>query len=202
MAPVCVGGGKQSEQVRSRPTDLTLTVVTGGKSNHGAAFNYCLYHSSVKSFLLASHPAHPAVLCGVPGRAEGRVGVVDVPADQYCTYDGALPSKEIITEVLFLCCGFLTSQQHASISQGRICSGYFTYCHASDRSCRPYFLHYPVTVYRHRADQSQRLPYHARRLTGQPQECQCLSHRYDSTRKNPVASGIPAPDLPFPRRAP
>ena len=35
-----------------------------------------------------------------------------------------------------------------------------------DRSCRPNFPSHPVTVYWHRADQSQRWPYHARRLAG------------------------------------
>ena len=35
-----------------------------------------------------------------------------------------------------------------------------------DRSCRPNFLPHPVTVYWHRADQSQRWPYNARRLAG------------------------------------
>ena len=35
-----------------------------------------------------------------------------------------------------------------------------------DRSCRSNFLPHPVTVYWHRADQSQRWPYNARRLAG------------------------------------
>ena len=35
-----------------------------------------------------------------------------------------------------------------------------------DRSCRSNFPSHPVTVYWHRADQSQRWPYNARRLTG------------------------------------
>ena len=35
-----------------------------------------------------------------------------------------------------------------------------------DGSCRPNFLPHPVTVYSHRADQSQRWPYNARRLAG------------------------------------
>ena len=58
----------------------------------------------------------------------------------------------------------------------------------SDRSCRSNVLPHPVTVYWHRADQSQRWPYNARRLAGQPLECQFLSHWYDSTPKK-----IPAP---------
>ena len=35
-----------------------------------------------------------------------------------------------------------------------------------DRSCRPNFPSHPVTVYWHRADQSQHWPYHARCLPG------------------------------------
>ena len=55
----------------------------------------------------------------------------------------------------------LTSQQHASVSQGRICSDVLPHW---DRSCRSNFLPHPVTVYWHRADQSQRWPYNSRRL--------------------------------------
>ena len=49
------------------------------------------------------------------------------------------------------------------------------------RCCRSNVLPHPVTVYWHRADQSQCWPYNARRLAGQPLECQFLSHWYDST---------------------
>ena len=35
-----------------------------------------------------------------------------------------------------------------------------------DRSCRPNFPSHPVTVYWHRADQSQRIPYNAKHLAG------------------------------------
>ena len=39
-------------------------------------------------------------------------------------------SVEVLVVVLFcLLVGCLTSQQHASVSQGRICSGNFTCCH-------------------------------------------------------------------------
>ena len=49
-----------------------------------------------------------------------------------------------------------------------------------DRSCRPNFPSHPVTVYGHRANQSQYWPYNARRLAGKPLECQFLGHWYDS----------------------
>ena len=77
--------------------------------------------------------------------------------------------------------GCLTSQQHASVSQGRICSDKFHVLPHWDRSCRPNFPSHPVTVYWHRADQSRHWPCNARRLAGLPLECQFLSHWYDST---------------------
>ena len=60
--------------------------------------------------------------------------------------------------------GCLTSQQHASISQGRICSDNFTCCHTEIEVADQTVYLTPVTVYCHRADQSQRRPYNARRL--------------------------------------
>ena len=94
--------------------------------------------------------------------------------------------------------GCLTSQQHASESQGWICSDNFTCCHTETEVADPTFyltqsiltLDRPVpvlTLYRQ---------------AGWPLECQTLSHWYDSTRKNPVASGNQAPDLPLSRWAP
>ena len=43
-----------------------------------------------------------------------------------CTYSGAV---NYITARLLLLVGCLTSQQHASVSQGRICTDNFTCCH-------------------------------------------------------------------------
>ena len=51
-----------------------------------------------------------------------------------------------------------------------------------DRSCRSNFQPRPVTVYWHRADQSQHWPYNARCLAGCPLECQFQSHWYDSNQ--------------------
>ena len=64
-----------------------------------------------------------------------------------------------------------------------------------DINCRSNFLPYPVTVYWHRANQSQHWPCNARPLAGYPLECQCWSHWYDSTWKNPGACGNWTPDL-------
>ena len=77
-----------------------------------------------------------------------------------------------------------------------------------DRSCRSNFLSHPVTVYWHLADQSQCWPYNARRLAGEPLECQFLSHWYDSTPKkswrkwdsNPGSSALEADALPLGQR--
>ena len=52
-----------------------------------------------------------------------------------------------------------------------------------DRSCKPNFPSHPVTVYWHRANQSQHWPYNTRRLAGWPLQCQFWSHWYDSTLK-------------------
>ena len=78
-----------------------------------------------------------------------------------CTNDFISPKM-----VICLFVGCLTSQQQASVSQGRICSDNFTCCHTWDRSCRSNVLPHPVTVYWHRANQSQSWPYNARRLAG------------------------------------
>ena len=43
--------------------------------------------------------------------------------------------------------GCLTSQQHASVSQGRICSDNLACCHTEIEVCRSNFLPHPVTVY-------------------------------------------------------
>ena len=53
-----------------------------------------------------------------------------------------LPAEQ--TVCLFTC---LTSQQHASVSQGRICSDNFSCFHTEDRSCRSNFLPHQFTVY-------------------------------------------------------
>ena len=65
--------------------------------------------------------------------------------------------------LLFVAC--LTSQQHANVSQGRICSYNFT---CWDRSCRSSFRSHLVTLQWHRANQSQHWLYNA-------------NHWYDST---------------------
>ena len=96
------------------------------------------------------------------------------------------PLLEMLHQAGLVCLlvGCLTSQQQASVSQGRICSDNFYVLPHWDRSCRSNVLPHPVTVYWHQANQSQCWPYNARRLAGKPLECQCLSDWYDSTPKN------------------
>ena len=62
--------------------------------------------------------------------------------------------------------GCLTSQQHASCISRTDLLRQFDVLPHWDRSCRSNVPSHPVTVYWHRADQSQRWPYNARRLAG------------------------------------
>ena len=77
-----------------------------------------------------------------------------------------VPLVKTKIRIVCLSVGCFTSQQHASVSQGRICTDNFYMLPHWERSCRSNFLPHPVTVYRHPADQSQRWPYNARRLAG------------------------------------
>ena len=97
--------------------------------------------------------------------------------------------------------GCLTSQQHASISQGRICIDNFPCCHTEiEVADQTFYL-----------TQSQYTDTGPTRPSADPIVLGAWqgSHwstkfkaLYDSTTKNPVASGIRTPDLPLPRRTP
>ena len=94
--------------------------------------------------------------------------------------------------LLFIGC--LTSQQHISVSLGRIYLDNFTCCHteiqASDQ-----------TLYLTQSQCTDTGPTSHSANPILPDVWQG-SHWYDSTRKNHVASGIHAPDLPLSRRTP
>ena len=97
--------------------------------------------------------------------------------------------------------GSLTSQQHASVSQGRICSDNFIVLPHWDRSCRSNFPSHPVTVYWHRADQSQHWPYNSSRQ-GNHWSANFYLTGMTRPRKNPGASRIRTRDLSLSRRTP
>ena len=69
-----------------------------------------------------------------------------------------------------------------------------------DRSCRSNFPSHPVTVYWHRADQSQRWPHNA--WQGSHWSANFKVTGMTRPRKNPAASGIRTRDLPLSRRTP
>ena len=99
--------------------------------------------------------------------------------------------------------GCLTSHQQASVSQGRICSDNFTCSHTEiEVAVQTFYL--TQSQYTDTGPTSPSAePYNARRLAGQPLECQFFSHRYDSTPKksrrkrdsNPGSSDLEADAL-------
>ena len=105
--------------------------------------------------------------------------------------------------ILVLCClGCLTSQLHASVSQGRICSDNFTCCHTEIEAADQTF-HLTQSQY---TDTGQTSP---RADPTTPDACQGShwSANFQVTgmtrpRKNPCASGIPTRDLPLSRWTP
>ena len=80
---------------------------------------------------------------------------------------GSPPALEF---AMFVVC--LTSQQHASVSQGWICSDNCTCCHTEIEVCRS--NSHPVTVYWCPANQSQPWPYNARCLAGSHWSANCF----------------------------
>ena len=114
----------------------------------------------------------------------------------------AMKNRKVSTGIcLFVGCS--TSQQHATcVSQGRICADNFTCCHTEKEVADQTFY----------LTQSQCTDTGPTTPSGDPimpgawqgshSSAIFLSHWYDSTRKNPVASGIQTPDLPLPRRTP
>ena len=130
------------------------------------------------------------------------------PKDFFCA-DPQPRSRSKMLEVNSLFVGWLLNVPAACscISGTDLLRQFYVLPHW-DRSCKPNFPSHPVTVFWHRADQSQCWPYNARRLAGQPLECQFLSHWYDSTPKksrrnwdsNPGSSALEAGALPLGQR--
>ena len=97
--------------------------------------------------------------------------------------------------------GCLTSQQHASVSQGRICSDNCTRCHNEIEVADQTFN---LTQSRY-TDTGPTSPSTDPITPGAWQGSHCmpiLSHWYDSTPKIPNASGIQTRDLPLSRWTP
>ena len=101
-------------------------------------------------------------------------------------------------QLLFV--GGLTSQQHA---QGRICEDSFTCCHTETEAADQTF-YLTQSQYTHTGPTS---PITDPIMPGAWQGSHCSAHFkvtawFDSTRKNPCASGIRTPDLTLSGRTP
>ena len=95
--------------------------------------------------------------------------------------------------------GRLTSQQHASVSQGRICSDNFTCCHTEIEVADPTF-HPTQSQY---TDTGPSSPSTTDPISpGAWQGSHWSATGMTRPRKNPVASGILTRDLPLSRRTP
>ena len=104
--------------------------------------------------------------------------------------------------VCLLFVGCLTSQQHASVSQGRICSDNFTCCHTEIEAADQTF-HLTLSQY---TDTGPTSP-SADPITPGAWQGSHWSANFEVTgmtrpRKNPGASGIRTRDLPLSRRTP
>ena len=113
------------------------------------------------------------------------------------------PGYKGVTQVLFvLFVGCLSSQQHASVSQGRICTDNFTCCHTEIEAADQTF-HLTQSQY---TDTGPTSP-SADPITPGAWQGRKWSANFEVTgmtrpRKNPGASGIRTRDLPLSRRTP
>ena len=104
--------------------------------------------------------------------------------------------------------GCLTSQQQASVSQGRICSDNFTCCHTEIEVADPTFYLTQSQYIDTGPTSPSADPISPGAWQGSHWECQCLSHWYDSTSKksrrkrdsNPRSSALEADALPLGQR--
>ena len=110
----------------------------------------------------------------------------------------SMQSFKLWTRFVCLLVGCLTSQQHASVSQGRICSDNFTCCHTELEAADQTF-HLTQSQY---TDTGPTSPSADPITPGAWQGSHWLSHWYDSTPKNPGASGIRTRGLPLSKRTP
>ena len=101
---------------------------------------------------------------------------------------------------LLLAC--LTSQKHASVSQGLICTDNSTCCHTDIEVAHQTFYLTQSQYTDNGLTSPSADPIMPGAWQGSHWSAKFLSYWYDSTWKNPVASGIRTPDLPLPRRTP
>ena len=100
---------------------------------------------------------------------------------------------------MLLFVGCLTSQQHASVSQGQTCSDKLTRCYAKIEVADQTFY---LTQSRY-TDTRPTSPTADPAAPGAWKGIRwSVSHWYDSTRKKTFASGIRIPDLPLTRQMP
>ena len=98
--------------------------------------------------------------------------------------------------------GWLKSQQHASVSQGRICSDSFTCCHTETEAADP-TLHLTLSQYTDTGPTSPSTD----PITPGAWQGSHWSANFEVTgmtrpRKNPAARGIRTRDFPLARRTP
>ena len=101
---------------------------------------------------------------------------------------------------LLVCC--ITSHQHASVSQGRICSDSCTCCHTEVEVADQTFYLTQSQYTDTRPTSPSTDPRTPGAWQGSHWSANVLSHWYDWTRKNPGTSGIRNPDLPLLRQTP
>ena len=98
--------------------------------------------------------------------------------------------------------GCLTSQQHASISGGRICSDNFTCCHTEIEVADPTFYLTQSQYTDTRPTSPSADPIMPGAWQGGHWSANCLVTGMTGPRKNPGSSGIRTRDLPLSRRTP
>ena len=162
-----------------------------------------MYISSVSSEWRSHEPKTkrrvPVTAGNFPVIASTVPEILDWCWDVEQTNKQTIPSE--ISEVVLLV-GCLTSQQQASVSQGRICSDNFTCCHTETEVADQTFY---LTQSQY-TDTGPTSP-SADPITPGAWQCSHWSANFEVTgmtrpRKNPGASGIRTRDLPLSRQTP
>ena len=121
-------------------------------------------------------------------------------AEEESTHD--LVCYVLLKKIVCLLVGCLTSQQHASVSQGRICSDNFTCCHTEIEAADPTF-YLTQSQYTDTGPTSPSAdPITPCAWQGSHWSADFLVTGMTRPRKNPGASGIRTRDLPLSRRTP